>query len=559
MTSNWQRLQGVAHGLNLTDQLWLPNNVDDRLDLDHRVYINNVSTGTTISNLPLLTCFRTGEDSSLTEHQIRQQMMFSTSQHVPTREQWELHRPTITKLYRDERWKLKDVVAYMSTQYGFIANERMYKKRISEWDIRRYLRWDEREAVCKSLVLKKPPLGGHKSTKIVVRGQERQLALFLRHMKQPLRNARRRPQHRTAAVMNLNIMTPPADSADLTLHQAFAAGPTIRCTMYPPGEMKVLELICKQTSYICEVASNDFRSTTPLCGALEWAAIYASEQRYRDARILANRAGEWVRYRMTSRPDFVLMSVIESLKVRRRNIGNLFDPLELFWFHALDLSTVLLGSSHPLAVVLSSISRIQDWANALESAYRVAIETIRRKGPGEEHAVTARLLQYDLAYSLQDLGCDTKVESLLLDLTNNYQRNYPESPYRVQALGTLTEFYIEQGPSQYDKARRLLEETRQISTDPVTRRIHAYHRYVVNAGFGYLARSREDYGLALHHLKLCIPAAIYFYGEDHVVVLSCRRKMVECLKKLGEWQEAEEIRRLTQLSDELDDLNLNGI
>ena len=137
---------------------------------------------------------------------------------VPDREDWERHRPEITRLYRDERWKLKDVVKHMLTEHGFKANERMYKKRIFDWDIRRNLNWDEREAVCNST-----DIDGEKNTMVVVRGQERQLALFQRHMKQPPRAAKL-----------------PAHSAHPVLRQGFVIPPTIRATMYPPGNRQIL-------------------------------------------------------------------------------------------------------------------------------------------------------------------------------------------------------------------------------------------------------------------------------------------------------------------------------
>lgn len=104
---------------------------------------------------------------------------------VPDREDWEKHRPEITKLYRDERWKLKDVVKHMIIVHAFKANERMFKTRIFDWDIRRNLNWDEREAVCSST-----DVDGEKNKTVVVRGQERQFALFQRHMKQPPRAAK---------------------------------------------------------------------------------------------------------------------------------------------------------------------------------------------------------------------------------------------------------------------------------------------------------------------------------------------------------------------------------
>ena len=58
----------------------------------------------------------------------------------PTAQDWDNHRAVFTKLYRNEGRTLKDVKSIMATRYGFIATERMYKKRVSDWGLRKYSR-----------------------------------------------------------------------------------------------------------------------------------------------------------------------------------------------------------------------------------------------------------------------------------------------------------------------------------------------------------------------------------------------------------------------------------
>ena len=58
----------------------------------------------------------------------------------PTAENWDSHRAIFTKVYRSEGRTLKDVKSIMATRYGFIATERMYKKRVSDWGLRKYSR-----------------------------------------------------------------------------------------------------------------------------------------------------------------------------------------------------------------------------------------------------------------------------------------------------------------------------------------------------------------------------------------------------------------------------------
>ncbi|KAL0938063.1 uncharacterized protein CTRU02_207794 [Colletotrichum truncatum] len=51
----------------------------------------------------------------------------------PTAEQWELHRPVISKMYTERT--LKVIQAHMIDAYGFQATPRMYKQRFKSWGI----------------------------------------------------------------------------------------------------------------------------------------------------------------------------------------------------------------------------------------------------------------------------------------------------------------------------------------------------------------------------------------------------------------------------------------
>jgi hypothetical protein len=121
-----------------------------------------------------------------------------TSKKQPTGQDWEKYRPIITHLYQSEKQTLKEVMAIMSTRHNFKATQRMYKKRIFDWDIRRNLRWAEREAVGQDI--HQGQLSGPKNTTVVVRGQERHLSLFLRHMRQKQRLKRENPDSERADV-----------------------------------------------------------------------------------------------------------------------------------------------------------------------------------------------------------------------------------------------------------------------------------------------------------------------------------------------------------------------
>ena len=54
--------------------------------------------------------------------------------------EWDKHRDLITRLYRDQGLHLKKVQSYMAKEFNFHASERMYKTRISKWNLDKNLK-----------------------------------------------------------------------------------------------------------------------------------------------------------------------------------------------------------------------------------------------------------------------------------------------------------------------------------------------------------------------------------------------------------------------------------
>jgi hypothetical protein len=266
-------------------------------DFNGHDHLDYTRLGVVSGHAPLTTPFAWHQVSEPTEYPALQQKVPFSSQLIPSREQWDFHRPTITKLYRDQRWKLRDLVEYMSKIHGFKANERMYKKRLYDWDLRRNLSWHEREDVAQSRVVKQARLLGNNDTRIIVRGQERKLNHFLRHMKQapPSRTAKLLPQPRTttvrcAGVIKKSSSTKPQPALQLIF------GPTseVRETMYPPGDRRTLELICTQVSHLCEARLNNFQAQDDLLrNLLSYSTNHAQSGHFNEARILLDKAGRW--------------------------------------------------------------------------------------------------------------------------------------------------------------------------------------------------------------------------------------------------------------------------
>jgi hypothetical protein len=285
-------------------------------------------------------------------------------------------------------------------------------------------------------------------------------------------------QSSSTAVMDVELIGLPAVSRYPTLQQTSTAAPTIRCPMYPSDDRRNSEIIYQQTSYLFEVGTHDFPTPEEnLCDLLDVAAENVDEHRYKEARIMVGRAGERVRTRMRDKSDLVFVSLINCMGLRRRNHNQLFNPVELFFSHVRDLNRGALAASHPLAVALSSLLAIDDWASAAESVCWVTFDPLRRQCSGKANDPALRWSLLNFIDNLKNPENNKKCESLLLDLAERDKQYDAEGLERVRTLTRLANCYIRQGPSQYEKAECVLEETRQLGVDPMTGQTCAESRF----------------------------------------------------------------------------------
>lgn len=60
---------------------------------------------------------------------------------------WEHHRETIERLYVTDDRSLPEVVGMMTSLHGFVATERQYKRRISDWHFDKNVKDEEMRAI----------------------------------------------------------------------------------------------------------------------------------------------------------------------------------------------------------------------------------------------------------------------------------------------------------------------------------------------------------------------------------------------------------------------------
>ncbi|KAK3943983.1 Clr5 domain-containing protein [Diplogelasinospora grovesii] len=78
---------------------------------------------------------------------------------------WDVHRQTIERLYRDERRTLSVVMAVMETEHNFIATAKMYKLQIKKWKLEK--NYKEHEVLKMVRLMRKPEAIGKASCFVI--------------------------------------------------------------------------------------------------------------------------------------------------------------------------------------------------------------------------------------------------------------------------------------------------------------------------------------------------------------------------------------------------------
>jgi hypothetical protein len=84
----------------------------------------------------------------------------------------------------------------------------------------------------------------------------------------------------------------------------------INSPIYPAGPERIIEIICKETTYVVLAVPGDVISGE-LCTLLTTAHKRSESNRLRDAGILLDRAGNWFWNEMVARPAIALLCLLD--------------------------------------------------------------------------------------------------------------------------------------------------------------------------------------------------------------------------------------------------------
>jgi hypothetical protein len=343
------------------------------------------------------------------------------------------------------------------------------------------------------------------------------------------------------------------------VQQMCATGTDIGQSLDSVGEGRISELICHSTVTMWCESSTIASPSLDLCDTLLAAQRMAKkERRYRDVRILVNRAGDLYHNQLQQNPAFVLLSLLDRFSMNGRPKSQKIDPLAIFRAHALELTMTLYGPNHPAAVVLSHLSDLGDTATTAIQAVQGSITTIVAKHTSPIALQTVATLRLQLADLFEVSGYLVEAKNIRLDLMENVSEPEVHGRYaRIDALVDVARHYLNHEPDSCDEAERLFSQIYDEGVDSLTDEVDPYNAYCAYWGLAEIAYRRNNLKAAEWYYTQRIYAARQTWGEVHTYVLISIEKFADFLEEQERYDEAEKVRNSFQLVDDMEAMSLN--
>ena len=474
-----------------------------------------------------------------------------TSQKVPTSYEWENHRAEITRLYRDEKKTLEEVMITMRQRYDFKATRKMYKTRISKWDIRRNLRWSEREDACR--VVKQRLFTSEKGSKVVIRGQERDISLLRRHMRHP--KSRVMSQVLTAEVQAVNnaVVTRSPQryrSPSHVICQDFMEQ-GIQRNLYPTDNQREVESICLNVAYFCGTLTDltSLRASSKLYIYFYQAGKWLSLGDYKQARLLFSQALDIFRATVLANPFEMLFGWLQVFATCRfkRDKWHFFDQAAR---NAYDLSLVMCGANHPIAMVLSHMSRNPDGLSAIATiAFQAAITSLERRNKPMHTFRQISWLRRRLILVWSRTGSLSSARALLMLNFEDCERFETSKRGRAHVMLVLARHYLDNewsSPAKFHDVLKASCRTKDEESWDVGIRLRV-NRLQARAA---LKVGNDTEAERLYRASSSL--AMQSYGQSSSKHTEMAFNLASVLRKQGKHAEAEHEMNMCRLTDDME-------
>jgi hypothetical protein len=457
---------------------------------------------------------------------------FST-QGIPSRSAWEKHRARILHLYLQENTTLNEIMQIMQREHSFKATVKMYKSRLKSWNARKYMTKTERDFVSRALRDKK--YRGEPYGRVIVRGKDKKLDIFLRHMGHSR-------AHRGSLDDNSN------SSQDIIVDSLMSPSPPIS----PAGIEMTVAILCREMPHLVLKTPGDGVSYE-LFYAIKQACTHFHDQAPAKVRISLNLAAEWFRANLKARPALVLMSLLRSQTITGYEDFYRAEMFKYIYEHLLNLAKEIHGPQHVLTILLSHILQMSIEPKVMQSAYQHVVPHIIALLQKQHSSETYRWQEL-LATRLSKAGNRAKAGQLLEDAVSSFGKDdiYKDRD-RWKCVLTLARHYILHASDKDEEAEYMLRLLLEAGTDARTREVSPWHANFVFNGLGQLAEKRGDLEAAVYFYQLRTQGAAKLWGENTALTLHALEHLARLLRILGREGEAVVLEKRIQLKDELEE------
>ncbi|KAE8451744.1 hypothetical protein EG329_003201 [Mollisiaceae sp. DMI_Dod_QoI] len=310
----------------------------------------------------------------------------------PTRRDWEAYRTIFTHLYLTENRSLKEVMSIMEDQYKFRATPRMFKRKVTDWNLNKNYKAAEREAIAREVERYRSK--GDPIPTILVRGQPLKMHRIQRHCKigqlftTPFRSARSfdsgalnnnaRQIRSDGFIAEYDEETNLVDNMrdrEGNLPEMMALFATPLRQLSQPGELKHAEFVLYQTNifyetYAKSMARGEMTSNTAMVSETKLVAqakytpkIFINQvrtalclgQRRATWRLL-NEAMDMIKPMLASKHPATLQHFIYQAWEWEGFLSP--DLYRVIWGHISKMASIVLGNSDPLSKVCLAITRL---------------------------------------------------------------------------------------------------------------------------------------------------------------------------------------------------------
>jgi tetratricopeptide (TPR) repeat protein len=452
-----------------------------------------------------------------------------------------------------------------------IARERMYKKRINEWNARKNYKREEKDAVCRAL--QRRSLAGKAHHQVMIRNQPAKVRRILKHMQNSGAQVDTQVwgcaststgddgiEVRTPdSVSNVDDQSKLNDSCrDLDRRLSVTPGPCRPILTH--DDLGKAEIICLEGVKYFETLLLEDTYTGPelsftrhynivtTMNRIRLADAMVELERYADARVLLNRASDELTDLLREPLPELLPEIIDAVVCHYGKLPP-FKLMAIFFDHAADLCEIRLGVRHPMAVIMRIYCGVDGRAQVFDAFLGSLLETALKKGDcGQTHQLAIYLMRRK-SNTLAVLGQFDGAERILQRaLTICPSVNVIGHGLSSGVLYDLAWLNVE-GSQNYTGAKPLFRKFLQCVSH-VDESWTILSKVMTLQAIARIAIREAEFAKAVGLLRAAVDLALEGYGAKHEETIYAAWILEEVLKALGEDLEADRLRDSFRLKDD---------